>query len=113
VKELTGCYTDQEREEIINAAKAFDAEYETEIQAQKNPPQLPNGHEEIRRLLYPTPGERKEDLLNEIKFAQDEIAELVRIKDTFFHNDRIREHAAMLIRVWLYEIEDLQEKLCA
>ncbi|MCK9276387.1 MAG: hypothetical protein M0P57_15015 [Syntrophales bacterium] len=112
MNELAGLYTDQQRDEIIEAAKAFDEELEAEIQAQKNPPQLPNSHDEIRRTLYPTLEERKEDILEEIRFAQDEIAELVRVRDTFHSDDFTREYANMLVRVWLYKIEDLQGELC-
>jgi len=111
VNELTGFYTDRQREVIIREALAYDKACEEQLWAEANPVRE-DPHEEIRRILYPTPEERQEDILEEIRFAQDEVAELAKTRDEFFADDFIREYAAMLIRVWIYKIEDLQEELC-
>ena len=100
---LTGFYTPAEEKAILEGA----AEYDRRSEVKPEPPR-DNEHDKILAILYPDP---KAEAMGRVKEVQEEIAVLASVRDKFFDNDFIREHCNMLMRVYLWEIEELRGKL--
>lgn len=101
---MAGCYTEREQREIEAGARAYDEICRREIAAQDETSETVDPFKELYLAF--------EDMtLETIRFYQEDIGALVKVRETFIHSQEIRELVRDLINMETLTIEDLKKEI--
>jgi len=99
---MEGIYTDKERREILAGAAEYDRRIDDELRARGAKPADP--FVELYRAL-------EDETLEAIRFYTQDIGFMLKLREAFASDARIREWARHLVNLMKHEIQTLTEEV--